>query len=116
MFADIGGVMIDEATDKVVRDRVRDHLAGGNAHISEQDIEKVVGWRQSEISIPDEDWDQVQIQYRALGLIDKGQRKRTASDTRKYLALTEKGDRHLAFLRAIRRERDNTGGEESSDK
>lgn len=115
MFADIGGVMIDEATDKVVRDRVRDHLAGGNADISSEDFEKVRGWIRRDVTIQDEDWDQVQIQYRALGLIDKGQRKRTASDVRKYLALTEKGDRHLAFLRAIRRDGDNTVVKESSD-
>lgn len=102
MFADIGPVMIDEATDKVVRDRVRDHLIGGGCVIPQEELRKVKGWKQRDIKIFNDDWDQIQVQYRALGLIDKGQRKRTASDTHKYLALTEKGDRHLAFLRALR--------------
>ena len=103
LFADIGPVMMDEATDKIVRDRVRDHLASGNCHIPKAEIKKVQGWKQRDTNIFNDDWDSIQVQYRALGLIDKGQRKRTASDSRKYLALTEKGERHLAHLRAVRR-------------
>jgi hypothetical protein len=106
MFADIGPVMINEATDRVVRDRVRDHLTSGNCNIPKAELAKVKGWKQRDIKVFNDDWDQIQVQYRALGLIDKGLRKRTASDTHKYLALTEKGDRHLAFLRAIRRDTD----------
>jgi hypothetical protein len=108
MFGDIGAVMINEATDKVVRDRVKDHLTGGSCAIPEAEIAKVQGWKSRDIAIYDDDWDLIQVQYRALGLIDKGQRKRTASDSRKYLSLTEKGDRHLAFLRAVRRDADET--------
>ncbi|OBG72366.1 MULTISPECIES: DUF4062 domain-containing protein [Mycobacterium] len=106
IFSDIGPVMIDEATDRVVRDRLRDHLVAST--IPKQEVKEVQGWKSRDIKIFNDDWDQVQVQFRALGLIDKGQRKRTASDTHKYLALTEKGDRHLAFLRAIRREFEDT--------
>jgi len=54
----------------------------------------------------------VQIQYRALGLIDLGTKRRPVNDTN-TLRLTELGDKHLVFLRAIRRE--DEGEDEDED-
>lgn len=40
------------------------------------------------------------VQLRALGLVDKGIRKRAVSDRGKYWVLTEKGERYLVGLLA----------------
>lgn len=103
MFGDIGAVMIDEAIERDVRERVKSHLAGSS--ISAEDRAQLKGLRSLDISLYNDDWDKILVQYRALGLIDKGQKKRTVTDTHKYLSLTDKGDRHLTYLRAVRRDR-----------
>lgn len=46
---------------------------------------------------------QIIIQFKALGLIKKGSKKRSLKDTDTYWVLTEKGDALLTNLRALRR-------------
>jgi len=88
LFGDVGPIMVDEALDQDVRQRVASHLGG--ADISRDDRLKVKGWQDLKLSVYNDDWDMIQVQFRALGLIDKGQKKRTVTDTRKWLSLTEK--------------------------
>ncbi len=47
------------------------------------------------------------IQFRALGLIQESQRKRSVTDTKKYWSLTPYGDSKLVQLRALRRDPDS---------
>lgn len=112
LFGDIGPIMIDEATEQDVRDRVVQHAF---TQVDDQDREKTRGWRDRDATIYDDDWGMIVVQFRALGLIDKGQKKRSSTNTNKYLALTERGDRHLVFLRAVKRgDHDATEDDEKS--
>lgn len=101
LFGDIGPTMIDEATEKAVRERAELHAFGV---VDDEESEVYKGWRSVGATIYDDDWDMIRVQYRALGLIDNGQKKRQINDRNKYLALTDKGDRHLTYLRAVRRD------------
>jgi hypothetical protein len=105
LFGDIGPTMIDEATEKAVRERAELHAF---AAVDDETNERFKGWRGVGASIYDDDWDMIRVQFRALGLIDNGQKKRQINDRNKYLALTDKGDRHLTYLRAIRRNEEST--------
>lgn len=100
LFGDIGPIMIDEATEEDVRNRVVQHAFNV---VDDEEKAKTKGWRDRDATIYDDDWGMIVVQFRALGLIDKGQKKRSTTNTTKYLALTEKGDRHLVFLRAVKR-------------
>ncbi|SHP56481.1 DUF4062 domain-containing protein [Mycobacteroides abscessus] len=105
LFSDIGPIMIDEAAEKDVRERAMRHAF---SLVDEKDIEKTKYWKDRDASIYNDGWDMIVVQLRALGLIDKGQKKRAMTNTTKYLVLTEKGDRHLMFLRARKRGGDAT--------
>ncbi|MFF1555307.1 DUF4062 domain-containing protein [Rhodococcus erythropolis] len=102
IFGDIGPIMVDEATDKAVRSRLSAHLYLSS--VSPEDAAVKENFLRPLPSIYLDEWDMVVVQLRALGLIDKGPKKRPVNDDSKYLALTDKGDRHLTFLRAIRRD------------
>ena len=103
LFADIGPLMIDETTETAVRDKVAEHFM---LLISNEDWDTISPWSNRSYSIYDDDWHKVQIQYRALGLIDLGTKRRPVHDRNTYLRLTALGDQHLVYLRAIRREDD----------
>ncbi len=105
LFGDIGPAMIDEAIEHDVRQRAATHAF---VMLNDDDRESCKGFSNREINIYNDHWDMIRVQFRALGLIDNGQKRRPINDTNKYLALTNKGDRHLTFLRAIRRNIDDT--------
>jgi hypothetical protein len=111
LFGDIGPVMIDEATERAVRERVVAHLRG---LVPTEDRAFYKSWRSVGAAIYDDDWDMIRVQFRALGLIDKGQKKRQINDKNTYLSLTDKGDRHLTFLRAVRRDGDSTTSDDGA--
>jgi hypothetical protein len=50
-----------------------------------------------------ESFNDVKVQFSALGLIDKGTKRRPGSDTNTYWLLTRRGHQQLLHLRAIRR-------------
>lgn len=105
LFGDIGPAMIDEAIERDVRQRAAVHAF---LMLDEGEREACRGLSNREIKIYNDDWDMIRVQFRALGLIDNGQKKRPINDMSKYLSLTDKGDRHLTFLRAVRRNSDDT--------
>lgn len=105
LFGDIGPAMIDEAIEREVRQRAATHAF---VMLDDDDKDSCKDFSSREIHIYNDDWDMIRVQFRALGLIDNGQKRRPVNDTNKYLALTNKGDRHLTFLRAIRRSSDET--------
>lgn len=55
-------------------------------------------------NIAAESWSEVLIQFRALGYIDTGIKKRAVSDRGSYWRITPRGDRHLVSLLAKKRE------------
>lgn len=101
LFAAIGALLIDEATVEQVKDRCDKELAN---HVSDEDVQTVPeNATNFEGDLFASDWETVEFQLRALGLIDTGVKKRGVQDDNKYLRLTNKGLRHLAILRAIKR-------------
>jgi Domain of unknown function (DUF4062) len=101
LFGDIGPTMIDEATERAVRERTQQHAFG---MLDDEARTAHKAWRSMSGTLFDDEWDMIRVQFRALGLIENGHKKRQINDKSKYLALTEKGDRHLTYLRAVRRE------------
>ena len=73
LFGDIGPIMIDEATERDVRHRVALHVYG---MVPDEDSAAYKDWRSLDTTIFNDDWDMIRVQFRALGLIDKGQKKR----------------------------------------
>lgn len=56
-----------------------------------------------EVEVTIESFNDVKVQFSALGLIEKGVKRRLGSDTNTYWRLTDRGQRQLLRLRAIRK-------------
>lgn len=54
-----------------------------------------------EATVTIESFNDVKVQFAALGLIERGTKRRPGSDTRTYWRLTERGNNQLLRLRAI---------------
>lgn len=94
MFRDIGPGLINESTEsdmqaQLARFHIYDSLP---AHSS---------YRYPRLS--PESWAEILIQFRALGLIQQGIKKRGVNDRNSYWAITKRGDTHLVSLLARRR-------------
>lgn len=94
MFQDIAASMIGEESEAVLRDRL------SRFHILDEPDDEV---RYEKIAA--ECWDAIVVQFRALGLIDQGTKKRGVNDRNSYWKLTDKGDRHLVKLLARKRKK-----------
>lgn len=94
LFRDLGPALINEATEKKCEDiLVRFH---GYAVTAD-------GTFGSSVELDPESLNEVLIQFRALGLIQPGVRKRGVNDRSSYWAITPKGDKLLVSLLARRR-------------
>ncbi|MHA3020889.1 DUF4062 domain-containing protein [Mycobacterium sp. BMJ-28] len=103
LFKSVGPLMIDEATELEVRKRLRRHLWSTNC-LSDEDVETIRGLDYSmDYDVLENSWDLVQLQLRSLNLVDTGVKRRELKDYNKYLGLTQKGQRHLMRLRAVRK-------------
>ncbi|MCU6456140.1 DUF4062 domain-containing protein [Sphingomonas sp. A2-49] len=95
MFRDIGPALINETTEpELQRILARFH--------SYDELEAGVSHRGFEKLAP-ESWNEVLVQFRALGLLDQGVKKRGVNDKASYWRITPKGDRHLVNLLARRK-------------
>jgi hypothetical protein len=100
IFAAIAPLMIDEASDGIVK-------RGLNHFVSERNIGRLQKYPQlkgfdiSEIEIKDDNFQTIKVQLLALGLIVKSQRPRSVTNTRTYWALKPYGDAVMTRLRAI---------------
>jgi hypothetical protein len=95
IFVDIGPALINEATSSDIATILsRFQLLAtpelGTTVIGNEEVEP-------------ECFNEVIIQFRALGLIDKGHKKRGVNDRNSYWSITPKGDRHLVNILAKRR-------------
>ncbi|MER8802115.1 hypothetical protein [Mesorhizobium sp. M0998] len=50
-----------------------------------------------------ETWSEILIQFRALGLLEQGVKKRGVNDKNSYWKITERGDKNLVNLLAKRK-------------
>lgn len=94
IFRDIGPALINEATETTLQSI----LARFHTWDERDDI---INPRSS--TIAPECWNEVLIQFRALGFLELGLKKRGVSDRASYWRITPKGDRHLVNLLARRR-------------
>ncbi|CDO89537.1 DUF4062 domain-containing protein [Mycobacterium triplex] len=103
LFKYIGPMMIDEATESDIKQKLCNHLFTTKA-ISADDVAAI---REMGKDISRQllaaSWDLVSMQLRALDLIEPGTKKRQIQNQQNYLGLTQKGQRYLMTLRAIRR-------------
>lgn len=87
--------LIDESTEEDFREHLTDFLI----FLVKDEYESFYNF-----NIVTDDFIQVLIQFKALGLIEKSIKKRAIKDNNTYWKLTSKGDHYLTKLRAIRRE------------
>lgn len=90
VFRDVGPILQNEASEGDVKEM----------------LARYVGWDSNikgdsrDHDISDESFAVVMVQLRALGLIQRGKRKRAVSDIRNYWELTKKGESYLIGILA----------------
>ena len=103
IFAAIAPTLIQEATDFQLRKQFRDFLEryGKKAYQNDKDLK---GIRLYEFKFSDEEEiTTCIIQFRALGLIQESQKKRSIHDKGFYWALTRYGNHKMVQLRALKK-------------
>ena len=103
IFAAIAPALIQEATDAQLRKQFGEFLSR-YGKTNWEDDKDLKGIRLYDFSFDDEEEiTTCIIQFRALGLIQESQKKRSIHDKAFYWALTRFGDRQMAQLRALKR-------------
>lgn len=115
LFAAISPLLIDEASDRVVRNALHDFLRMQDATldvlVKEGKLQQ--GYDVKDVTLHDEDFNTIKVQFLALRLIAKSTKKkaRSVSDRSAYWMLTPYGESVMMSLRAIRKD----GGSHSND-
>jgi len=102
IFAAVAPTMINEATDKGLRNSLNSFFLG-EARRSYQSRKQFKEKTLREFTFPDYQFDTCIVQMRALGLIKENDKRRSLKDTGTYWALTAYGNSAMVQLRAIRR-------------
>jgi hypothetical protein len=101
-FAEISPLMIDEASELSIREKVNNLIYKKRFYELKEKLES-----QSRIpkdfKIDDNNFHTIKIQFRALGLITESVKKRSIHDKGTYWTLTPYGDTVMTRLRAIRK-------------
>jgi hypothetical protein len=92
LFSKTCTLLLDEASEEDYKIHVSSYIK----HITKDDEKKNFQ------AILFDDFISILIQFKALGLIEKSEKKRSIKDTNTYWKLTNKGDALLTNLRAIR--------------
>ncbi|SDL48087.1 protein of unknown function [Paracoccus chinensis] len=93
LFRDIGPALINETTE----DKLINLISRFNSlHHTENEVLSV--------TLAVECWSEILVQFRALGLITQGIKKRGVNDRGSYWGITQKGDRLLIKLLARRKQ------------
>ncbi len=109
MFAAVAPVLIQEAKERVLLEKLRRFLADisleaihdrAEAH---KDVSSAHEPNAMNVEIAESEIETCLVQFRALGLIQESRKKRSVTDTGTYWALTPYGDAVMVALRAIRR-------------
>ena len=91
LFAKTCTLLLDEASEKDYEELLNNYIK----HLTKGDEKKRFQ------TILFDDFVSVLIQFKALGLIEKSEKKRSLRDIKTYWKLTKKGDSLLTNLRAI---------------
>ena len=94
----LGPLMIEEASERALRSRLSNEILGRIDEIPDVGQHSNPG-----VILEQSSFDAIKIQFRALGLIEPGTRKRAPSDSNTYWRLTQVGDRLLITMAAIRK-------------
>lgn len=110
----LSALCLDMASKDLIEDEDEDRSADdeGGDRESDDDDEHEKDRRvgviyEAEVSI--ESFNDVKVQFSALGLIEKGKKRRPGSDTKTYWMLTGRGHSQLLRLRTIRKTPQTTG-------
>lgn len=102
IFRDIGPALINEASEQEIKQIIaRFHLLVDPEEGNKTPVASV---------IEPECFNEIIIQFRALGLIDKGIKKRGVNDRNSYWSITPRGDKHLVNILAKRKKNISTRG------
>ncbi len=93
LFKRLGPILLNEAAEEALKNSLN---ALGYRGVAK-------GYRLNSASISNESFAELLIQFRALGFIDRGNKKRGVNDHHSYWRITERGDRHLVSLLAKRK-------------
>lgn len=103
IFKEIAPLMIDEASDDSLRQKILYHLRSANAK-AEAELLKTNDHDNIQARyLDDNSFQQIKVQLRALGLIAKSDKKRSIKDSDTYWKLTDYGDYQMTKLIAIER-------------
>lgn len=100
LFACIAPQMIDECTDGVFEISLSKYIQDHSNWKEKSEFSKLENAQNFEIS--QESFNMIKVQFRALGLITSGEKKRSTSDKQTYWKLTPYGDYVMTQLLAIR--------------
>jgi hypothetical protein len=111
LFSALGPSLLDEAEQRALHRHADGWLArrfgpGFRAVVrtrANKKTEQIEGFRRTTLLLSDDDFGTLVVQLKALGLIQRSDRKRSVSDKGAYWTLTPYGDTHLTTLRAIHR-------------
>ena len=101
IFYDLGPLMINEATDREIRESLNKSLRLRSELMREKDVGLIGYTNARNFQITEHDLQTIIIQLRAIGLITKSQKPRSIKDTSTYWTLMPYGDQMLTTLRAI---------------
>ena len=100
LFACVAPQMIDECTDGVFEISLSKYIQDHSNWKEKSEFSKLKNAQDFEIS--QESFNMIKVQFRALGLITSGEKKRSTSDKQTYWKLTPYGDYVMTQLLAIR--------------
>lgn len=100
LFACVAPQMIDECTDGVFEISLSKYIQDHSNWKEKSEFSKLKNAQDFEIS--QESFNMIKVQFRALGLITSGEKKRSKSDKQTYWKLTPYGDYVMTQLLAIR--------------
>ena len=100
LFASVAPQMIDECTDLAFKVGLSKYIENHNTWQDKTEFSKLRNPKQFRIN--QESFDVVKVQFRALGLIKSGEKKRSTTDKQVYWKLTPYGDYVMTQLLAIR--------------
>lgn len=95
IFKDIGPALINESSEDDLRYAIA-RFWGWSDEVPE-------GFVQTSQSIEPEVWNQIIVQFRALGYMAKGLKRRGVNDKNRYWSITPRGDQYLLGLLARKR-------------
>jgi len=94
LFEKTAPLIIDETSEEEYKKHIQTYI---------EHLRSTKGLEPRKVWIVTDFFKQILIQFKALGLIKKGSKKRSLKDTDTYWTLTDKGDSLMTQLRAIRK-------------